>query len=94
MESQGGNYRELSHDARSVVSHTSVSSSGSTKSRLHSAKAKRLIAEHKLKKLAEKQVMERSRRDLDMKQRDLDMQQQMFEQQSEVEEAAIEESAW
>lgn len=50
-------------------------------------KAKRLIAEHKLKKLKAKHDLECALKELEMKDKQL-------EQQSESEEAKIEESAW
>ena len=50
-------------------------------------KAKRLIAEHKLKRLTETHALERAHKELELKQ-------QLFEQQCEVEEATLEESVW
>lgn len=75
------------NDVCSDVSRISSCTSALSQSRLRSAKAKRLIAEHKLKKLSEKQALERAYKEMEQKQ-------QLFEQQCEVEEATLEESVW
>lgn len=71
----------------SRVTSLSTASSRSSASKLKSAKAKRLVAEHKLQKLKEKQELERARNEIEMKQR-------LLEQEAEIEEAKIEESVW
>ena len=67
---------------------TSVSrSSLSTQYRLKLARANRLKAEVQVKKMAEKQELERARREIEMKE-------QMLERKSQLEEAKLEESVW
>ncbi|CAG2248269.1 unnamed protein product [Mytilus edulis] len=73
---------EKSHED-SLSSRSSVSS----QSRFRSAKAKRLIAELKLRKLSEQHELERA-------QIEIKFRQQVFNQLSEMEEANIEESVW
>lgn len=71
----------------SIISNSrhSVKSVVSSRSKLQNAKVMRLVAEHKLRKLKERQELERARKDLEMKQ-------ELFEQSAEVEEAIIVES--
>lgn len=71
----------------SIISNSrrSVKSAASSRSKLQNAKVMRLVAEHKLRKLKERQELERARKDLEMKQ-------ELFEQSAEVEEAMIVES--
>ena len=67
---------------------TSVSrTSSSTQYRLKLARANRLKAEVQVKKMAEKQELERARREIEMKE-------QMLERKSQLEEAKLEESVW
>ena len=54
---------------------------------MRNAKAKRLLAEHKLMRLSEKHELQRAQRELELKQ-------QLLEQQCELEEASLEESVW
>lgn len=63
----------------------SVKSVASSRSKLQNAKVVRLVAEHKLRKLKERQELERARKDLEIKQ-------ELFEQSAEMEEAMIVES--
>ncbi|CAC5425025.1 unnamed protein product [Mytilus coruscus] len=65
------------------VSQTSLSS----QYRLKLARANRLKAEVQMKKMAEKQELERARREIEMKE-------QMLERKSQLEEAKLEESVW
>ncbi|CAG2250996.1 unnamed protein product [Mytilus edulis] len=67
---------------------TSVSrTSSSTQYRLKLARANRLKAEVQVKKMEEKQELERARREIEMKE-------QMLERKSQLEEAKLEESVW
>lgn len=78
------------YDGRSAVSRISLHTSStlvSANSKLRNSKAKRLLAEHKLKQLSEKHELQRAQRVLELKQ-------QLFEQQGELEEASLEESVW
>ena len=74
-------------DDRSHASCAKSRTSVLSQDRLRNARAKRLIAELKLKKLSKMQELERAQRELELKQ-------QLFEQQCVVDEAALEESAW
>ncbi|KAH3721694.1 hypothetical protein DPMN_064642 [Dreissena polymorpha] len=74
-------------DACSVASRISSASSGSAISELRKAKAKRLVLEHKLKKMKERHEFELASKELKLKK-------QMFDTQCELEEAALEESVW
>ncbi|VDI77608.1 Hypothetical predicted protein [Mytilus galloprovincialis] len=74
-------------DTVSIDSSLSSRSSVSSQSRFRSAKAKRLIAELKLRKLSEQHELERA-------QIEIKFRQQVFNQLSEMEEANIEESVW
>lgn len=71
----------------SIISNSrhSVKYVASSRSKLQNAKVMRLVAEHKLRKLKERQELERARKDLEMKQ-------ELLEQSAEVEEAMIVES--
>ncbi|CAC5402358.1 unnamed protein product [Mytilus coruscus] len=69
-------------------------SSVSSQSRLRSAKAKRLIAELKLRKLSEHHELEREQHELERAQIEIKFRQQVFNQRSELEEANLEESVW
>ncbi|CAG2211236.1 unnamed protein product [Mytilus edulis] len=81
-------------DTVSIDSHLSSRSSVSSQSRLRSAKAKRLIAELKLRKLSEHHEQEREQHELDRAQIEIKFRQQVFNQRSELEEANLEESVW
>ena len=70
-------------DVRGVTS----ASLASSRSKLRTARAKRIFAEHKLRRLTEKQELERAQRVLDLKQ-------QLLAQRCELEEASLEESVW
>ncbi|XP_053376745.1 uncharacterized protein LOC123527045 [Mercenaria mercenaria] len=72
-------------DNISTISRTSTARS--SRAQLLNAKAKRLIAEHKLRTLRVKQKIEQEQRELENKR-------QLLEQESELEEARIEESVW
>ncbi|CAG2197877.1 TREH [Mytilus edulis] len=74
-------------DTVSIDSSLSSRSSVSSQSRFRSAKAERLIAELKLRKLSEQHELERA-------QIEIKFRQQVFNQLSEMEEANIEESVW
>ena len=76
-------------DGGSVVSRvtSNASTTVSSRSRLQSAKAKRLVAEYKLKKLNENLQLERAKKELEIKQ-------QLLESESELGQARIEESVW
>ncbi|KAH3715405.1 serine/arginine repetitive matrix protein 2-like [Dreissena polymorpha] len=74
-------------DACSVASRISSASSGSAISELRNAKAKRLVLEHKLKKMKEGHEFELASKELKLKK-------QMFDTQCELEEAVLEESVW
>lgn len=76
LDVEGSIIRNSRHSVRSV---------SSSRSKLQNAKVMRLVAEHKLRKLKERQELERARKDLEMKQ-------ELFEQSAEVEEAMIVES--
>ena len=84
---EGKPQKENCDDAVSNASRATSRSSVSSSSRLRSAKAKKLIAEHKLKTLRQKHELERAKIDLEMRQ-------QILEQQAELEEAELEESVW
>ncbi|VDI11163.1 Hypothetical predicted protein [Mytilus galloprovincialis] len=66
---------------------TSVSRTSSSQYRLKLARANRLKAEVQVKKIAEKQELERALREIEMKE-------QMLERKSQLEEAKLEESVW
>ncbi|XP_053377394.1 uncharacterized protein LOC128546216 [Mercenaria mercenaria] len=72
-------------DNISTISRTGTARS--SRAQLQNAKAKRLIAEHKLRTLKVKQKIEQEQRELENKR-------QLLEQESELEEARIEESVW
>ena len=75
-------------DCISVRTHvTNASSSRSSRSQMLSAKARRLIAEQKMKTLKEKQLLERQ-------QRESEERMQIIDQQSEIDQARIEEQVW
>lgn len=69
-------------DGGSVVSSVSTRTSNSARSKLSYAKEKRLLAEHKIKSLKQKQ-------ELEMAQKELEHKQQMLDQESELERAQI-----
>ena len=73
------------HDDEEVGSN--VSSVSRSKSRFLEAKTRRLKAALQLKKLKEKQKIERARKELELKD-------EMFQQETAVEEAEIEEAVW
>ena len=54
---------------------------------MRTSRAKRILAEHKLRRLTEKQELERAQKELDLKQ-------QLLAQRCELEEASLEESVW
>ncbi|CAC5361141.1 unnamed protein product [Mytilus coruscus] len=81
-------------DTVSIDSRLSSRSSVSSQSRLRSAKAKRLIAEFKLRKLSEHHELEREQHELERAQIEIKFRQQVFNQRSELEEANLEESVW
>lgn len=70
-----------------VASQISSTSYMSSHSKLRSATAKRLEAEHRLKNMKTKLELERKRRELELEQ-------QLVGQQSQLEEAKLEESVW
>ena len=74
-------------DECSDVSGVTSASLASSRSKLRTARAKRIIAENKLRRLTEKQKLERAQRELDLKQK-------LLEQKCELEEASLEESVW
>ena len=74
-------------DECSDVSGITSASLASSRSKLRTARAKRILAEHKLRRLTEKQELERAQRELDLKQ-------QLLAQRCELEEASLEESLW
>lgn len=75
------------NDRNSVVSKISSTSYMSSRSKLCSATAKRLVAEHRLKNMKTKLELERKRSELELEQ-------QLIDQQSQLEEAKLEESVW
>ena len=58
-----------------------------SRSKLRAAQAKRLLAEHKVRRLSEKHEIQRAQIELKIKQ-------QLLEQRCELEEASLEESVW
>ena len=68
-------------DECSEVSGVTSASLASSRSKLRTARAKRIIAENKLRRLTEKQELERAQRELDLKQK-------LLEQTCELEEAS------
>ncbi|KAH3813181.1 hypothetical protein DPMN_141633 [Dreissena polymorpha] len=76
-------------DDNERYSTVSVSSANSVSSQAkrRMAKAKRLVAENKMKMLQQKHEIERARKELELKQ-------QILEQQCKIEEAKLEESMW
>ena len=74
-------------DECSDVSGVTSAFLASSRSKLRTARAKRILAEHKLRRLTEKQELERAQRELNLKQ-------QLLAHRCELEEASLEESVW
>ncbi|XP_052268802.1 uncharacterized protein LOC127870186 [Dreissena polymorpha] len=78
---------KASDDEDMISSVSRASTTASSRSNLRSARAKRLLTEHKLRTLREKHRLEQERRVLQHKR-------QLLEHEREVEEARIEEAIW
>ena len=95
VEFQGGHSKWMTgrnrptpeDDECSDVSGIISASLASSRSKLRTARAKRILAEHKLRRLTEKQELERAQRESDLKQ-------QLLPQSCELKEASLEESVW
>ena len=86
--------RHINVDHEDTVSVISSAYSNSSQTQRRRAKAKRLVAENRLRLLQEKQRLEREERELENQQREIENKRQILVQQSEIEEAKIEESVW
>ncbi|XP_060560451.1 uncharacterized protein LOC132720344 [Ruditapes philippinarum] len=78
----------------SRVTVTNNSSVRSSRSEMLSAKARKLVAEQKLKTLIEKQRIDKQQRKLQREREELEERKQLLDVQSEIDQAQVEEAVW